>query len=446
MLSWVPVGVARTAGVNLGSTVVAAATGLILARLLGAYARGGYAAVNAWFGAALVLGELGLTGATTYFVAREPERAHSYVATARRLFLVQGAVTTLILLAVAPILGGGATRQTAAFMVLFAVVPVQFLVGLYTFALQAMSIPLWNAVRLSQPVIYALLIAGLWLTGSVTLLSAVLMLAVSMTAPLAISWALYRSLHVPSGHWNRTLVRPLLTYGTSTLAATAPTLVNVRLDQIVLSVAVPRAELGQYALAVSISAFSFPISAAFGYIAMPQLARLRATVGDERARIIRRAIRGSTAVATLTAIPILAAAWLLTGPVFGPQYSRVPSLVLVLTPGAVFLAVKQVSGDVLRGLGQPRAVARCEGAAAVVTVLGLAASLPLWGTYGAAGTSVVSYAVACLLLLRALKRAENAEPGTVPVATEPPTPIDPDPDVFAAIPDRLVGRRTQESD
>src|SRR5690349_13845071 len=67
--------VATTAVANLACTGTAGVAGVVIARALGPAGRGEYAAIVAWFGVILVVGELGQTAATTYFVAREPPRA-----------------------------------------------------------------------------------------------------------------------------------------------------------------------------------------------------------------------------------------------------------------------------------------------------------------------------------------------------------------------------------
>ena len=79
--------VARTAAVNLVSVAVTMFTGILLARGLGQEGRGMYAAVVVWFGAALVLGELGQSAAVTYFVARAPSAGTTVVRRSRRIML-----------------------------------------------------------------------------------------------------------------------------------------------------------------------------------------------------------------------------------------------------------------------------------------------------------------------------------------------------------------------
>ena len=71
------------------------------------------------------------------------------------------------------------------------------------------------------------------------------------------------------------LVRPLVTYGLSQFAAITPTSVNLLLDQLVLSQLVPAADLGRYAIAVSITLVPVPLVSAIGNVAFPRLAAQR---------------------------------------------------------------------------------------------------------------------------------------------------------------------------
>jgi hypothetical protein len=52
--------------------------------------RGEYAAVSAWFGILLVIGEVGQSAAVCCYVARDPEQAHGYVATSRIMMCATG--------------------------------------------------------------------------------------------------------------------------------------------------------------------------------------------------------------------------------------------------------------------------------------------------------------------------------------------------------------------
>lgn len=95
-------------------------------------------------------------------------------------------------------------------------------------------------------------------------------------------------------------------------------------------------------------------------------------------------------------------------PLFGTGYGRVTAVLFILAPGSVLYVVNKVLGDVLRGLGRPGLVARCEWAGVVGTLAGLAATVPAFGVYGAAGTSTVVYAGVHLLLRHAARTTSGS--------------------------------------
>jgi O-antigen/teichoic acid export membrane protein len=107
-------------------------------------------------------------------------------------------------------------------------------------------------------------------------------------------------------------------------------------------------------------------------------------------------------------VPVVAVSGWLVPLVFGPAYRGVVPLLWILTPGSVFLACGQVTGDLLRGRGEPKVVAVAQGIAAVFTVALLLALLPLVGVYGAAIASTIAYGVALIVMLRRLSRQPRA--------------------------------------
>ena len=96
-----------TAGFNFVTAAAAGLGGLIIARALGPTIRGEYAAVTAWFGILLVIGEMGQPVALVYYVASDPLRARNYVATARVMLLATGLITLAIGFMLAPVLARG---------------------------------------------------------------------------------------------------------------------------------------------------------------------------------------------------------------------------------------------------------------------------------------------------------------------------------------------------
>jgi O-antigen/teichoic acid export membrane protein len=395
--------VARTAGFNVASTVASGLGGVIIARALGPGLRGDYAAVTAWFGVTNMVGGMGQPAALCFHVAHDPGQARGYVATSRAMMLVTGTMALTGGILVAPVLAHGHPGLTLAYRIAFATSILAFVGASYTFSLQARNLRWWNTVRVSQPVLSLAFIVVLWRLRLLTLMAALVVLALTMLIQLG--WAYYRcrSAGLAPGRAQARLVRPLAGYGLAQIAALTPATVNAQLDQLVLSQAVPPAVLGRYAIAVSCITLPIPLVSAIGSVAFPWLAA-RSRVDGLAHRAQWLGILGSGFVAAAMLVPLaLVAPWLVPL-VLGHGYVGVAPLLWVLTPAGIFLACNQVAGDVLRGRKRPLVVARAEGLAAVFTVVLLVALLPVVGVYGAAIASAVAYGISFTMMLLSLRR------------------------------------------
>ena len=141
-------------------------------------------------------------------------------------------------------------------------------------------------------------------------------------------------------------------YGIAQIAALTPATLNARLDQLVLSQTVMPADLGKYAIAVSLTSIPIPLVAAIGNVAFPRLAAQHG-VTDATRRMQRHAILASAGIAVVTLAPLALIAYWLIPFLFGPGYRGAVPMLWILTPGAVFLACGQVVGD-LSGAGTIR--------------------------------------------------------------------------------------------
>lgn len=393
--------IARTACFNVASAGTAALGGVIMARAVGPTVRGEYAAVTSWLGVLLLVGEVGQTAAVCFYVARDPRHARSYVATSRAIMLVTGAAALACGLIAAPVLAHGSPGLAGAYRLSFAGSVIGFAGASYTFSLQARSIRRWNLVRLSQPALGLAGIAVLWRMRLLTLHTAIVTVLATTAIQLGFAYYWCRRTRLAPGHFHRELVRPLVRYGATQLTATTPAAVNMYLDQLVLSQVVPPADLGRYAIAVSITLLPVPLVSAIGNVAFPRLAAQR-VVSARSHRLQRAAILASAGLASAILLPVAAIAPWLIPLVFGPGYRGVVPLLWLLTPGGVFLACGQVAGDLLRGLGRPGLVAAAQGLAVVFTVILLIALLPVAGVAAAAIASTSAYGVALAAMTRAL--------------------------------------------
>lgn len=403
----------------MASTVAAGLGGVLLARTVGPTVRGEYAAIMAWFGIVLIVGGMGQPAAVCFYVSRDPMRAREYVATSRVMMLATGTVALIGGMLLAPVLSRGDPEVADGYRIAFGASIAAFVGASYGYSLQARDLRRWNLIRVSQPVLSIVGMATLWPLHLLTLRNALLVLAGTMLLQLMWAYRSCRQTGLAPGRPHRSLARPLSTYGIAQIAAQTPAALNGYLDQLVLSQIVPSADLGRYAIAVSLTCLPIPLVSAIGNVGFPKLAaQVVATAATRRLQMI--AILASAGLAAGMLVPFALVAYWVVPLVFGEAYRGAVPLVWILTPGAIFLACGQVVGDLLRGRNHPSIVAWAEGLAAVFTVALLIALLPVVGVAGAAIASTVSYGVAVAVMLRSLLRlprhARGSGPRVSPVA------------------------------
>jgi O-antigen/teichoic acid export membrane protein len=395
--------IARTAAFNFGATFAAGLGAVILARSFGPHVLGEYAAITAWYGVALVIGDMGQAVAVCFHVARYPDLSREYVATSRTMMVATGFIAIVAGLIISPLLSDEKQGLMMGYQIAFGALIIVFVGSSYLSSLQAKDLDKWNVVRVSQPILSLIATAILWWFDLLTLDIAILVLAGSML--LQLLWAYYccRRVGLAPGRSRRNLIRPLAKYGLPQIAAAAPAALNTQLDQLVLSQTVPSAVLGRYAVAVSLSLIPIPFVSAIGNVLFPRLAsRDVDSGGTERMQWI--AILCGAAAAVIFLVPFDLIAPRLVIMIFGARYQNVVPILWILTPGTIFLCCGRIASDLLRGRNRSLAIAVGQGVSAVVTVMLLVALLPLIGVYGAAIASTVAYGVALAIMLVSLWR------------------------------------------
>ncbi|MDT3443982.1 MULTISPECIES: oligosaccharide flippase family protein [unclassified Pseudofrankia] len=411
--------VGATAATSVAVSGVAAVGGLLLARYLGPSGRGTFAVVTSYMLAAATIGECGLTTAICYLVARDRSSARDSIRTGGAMLVMLGILVGAAGIAAAPLVLDDPEAVTA-FRVAFAAQPLVFGASTWLFALQATRIGSWNVVRALQPAVYTTAVVTLAVTNLLTVERAVFCL-VGSTALQAIAAVVLCRLALPGrGRLRRSTGRKLAGYGGATMLSAVPYLLNAHLDVLLLALLVEPAEVGHYAVAVSLSMLSQPVCSAFGNVAMPRLAAAAAVAGTDGTtagsarRVALTAVGASLATGVLCMGAVSAIAPLAVHGLLGPDYAPSVGLFWLLAPGAAVLGCNRAIDDVLRGLGRALTVARCEWIGTVVTVALLATLVPLMGVAGAAVASSIAYGVAFAFLLHAVLRAVGITARSVP--------------------------------
>jgi O-antigen/teichoic acid export membrane protein len=201
----------------------------------------------------------------------------------------------------------------------------------------------------------------------------------------------------------------MMRYGITQVMATTTNSVNARFDQLLLSQTVLAADLGRYAIAVSLTSLAYPLVTPIGSVLFPHLAAQRAGAETDRS-LQKRAMILSLVLSIVVMAPLALGAHWLIPEVFGHAYRSATTLVWILTPGGVFYACNQVAGDLLRGRHQQGKVAWAQGAGAVVTLALLFSLVPQIGVTGAAIASSASYGVSFVIVWAAVFHRPSLPP------------------------------------
>jgi O-antigen/teichoic acid export membrane protein len=414
--------VMTTTATNILATVAAGLTGVLIARSLGASDRGIYAAVMAWFGLLLVVGEVGQTAATTYFVAKDRDRARDYVATSRQMMVATGIVALSLGILCAPLLADGDLTAELGYRLMFATCLFSYVGASLTFSLQALHTTTWNLIRVFQPMAFAATVWTLYFLDVMTVLTCLLATSASLCAQTIMAYLACRRKGLAGGRPQRELARRMSKYGVAQLASAAPAVIVSRLDVLALSVFVEPSSLGHYAVAVSVTGLGLPLVSGIGAVVFPRLALQRDRRSDASRALVRGALVSTAVISGASTLILVASSPWVVPFVFGQQFHDSVALILILAPGAAALAISQVCGDILRGWGKPFSVAKIQWAAAAVTVVAMILLLPPFGVVGAAFASTISAFASLAFSLINVLRLPNGGAALSQPASPGPSP------------------------
>ncbi|WP_255574178.1 lipopolysaccharide biosynthesis protein [Cryobacterium sp. TMT2-23] len=408
--------VTHAAGANLLIIGLSTVAGIVVARSMGAEGRGYYAAIMAWFALAQVVGEVGQSGAVTYWVARDPDRGRHYVASSRVIMLAAGAVVSVAGFFGSYVLAQGNEAVTLAYQIAFLGCFLNSLCAATVYGLQSLSIKRWNIVRIVQPLAYLIVVGALSLFGVLNIVS----LSVALIASIAIQFAAAMlqagAVGLSAGSSGRLILRDLTRYGVAYAGSSVPATVSSQFDRLVLSRIAQPAQLGEYAVASTVAGLVFPFSTAVASVAFPRSAG--AQVGESQRRDIeRRAVLGTTLISGVLALIIGLAGAPLIPIVFGPSFGGAVGLVWWIMPSILFRSVSQVLGALLRGRDRPGLVTYgqvCGLAAGALVIVPLTAWMGIRGaavavSFGELIVFVFAFAMLSFVRRKARRGARSLE-------------------------------------
>ena len=348
---------------NVTIGVMGALTAALAARLLGPVGRGQLAAIQIWPLFLSNLAILGMSEALSYFIAKYPERSRQNLSTALLICITCSIPLMLIGYVAIPIVlshQGTTVVRDAQFCLLL--VPAFAVASLVPQSFRGIrNYRFWNLTRMVPTASWLLILIAVVIIHIKTgirpspgfLAGAFVVELAFLSIPITI--AAFRALR-GRARPSKTLAKPLLRYGVPVMMAALPLWLNLRLDQLLIAGFFSPHQLGLYAVAVAWAQVVSPLLVAIGAMVVPRVAS--ESIGDERAQLIRHAIRLGIFVALLLVVPTVAVTPIAIPILFGTAFAGaiVPSVLLVI--GGTLLGLNYIISECLLSLAYLRGPVR----------------------------------------------------------------------------------------
>jgi O-antigen/teichoic acid export membrane protein len=409
----------RSSGVllaNVGARV-AALVSLALATALVAWtggpaAVGVYALVRVLPGLVGVVMSSGLPGALTYFLAGPAREDRRLPLTIVGMTLAGGVLGTALWSAATPLLGAALFPDLSTSLVLLAgaTVLTQLAVATAKSCSQGSDdLPGANLVIINEELLFLPAYGLLWAAGVQGDAATVTALLLADVATFAWAWwrlarrGFFRGALAPS----LALARSVAAYGMRGQVGGVMTLLNLRLDFILLQLLAGPAVLGVYAIASKFAELVKVPGMALTYVLYPRFAREgTATAAADARRLMPRA----TLLTTGVSVALLGAAGVVIPAIYGAAFEPavVPAQVILL--GLALDGLGGVITGFLYGAGRPGLNSWAMAAGLLVTVALDVILIPRYGATGAAAASAVAYVTSTVALVWFYWRVGRAVP------------------------------------
>lgn len=400
---------------RVGALVSLALSTLVIAHQGGPAAVGVYALLRVLPSLVGVVLSGGLPGAVTYFLAGPAREDRRLPFTIVMMALVGGGVGALLWAFASPILAPLFFRDVPVGLVAWAGLTVLTQLQVATvksFCQGSDDLRGANWVILLEefaflPAYGVLLLLGV--RGVVAIIGGLLLADV---ATFVWAWLriVRRGLFRGALPASLSLSRSIAGYGTRAQVGGVLSLLNLRLDFLILGALAGPAVLGTYAIASKFAELLKILPMALTYILYPRYSNQTRSAAAASARAL---LPKAAAIVALAAIPLWVAATFLLPIVYGPSFQPAVEPAHILLLGLAAEGVAGVITAFLYGIGRPGLNSIAMGSGVVVTVALDLLLIPRFGAVGAAVASSAAYVsstMALLLFFRHLTRSSNRSP------------------------------------
>ena len=399
--------IAFTLAARLLMTANSVAAGIIVARWLGAEGLGQLAVINVAVATVVQLATVGLPSANTYFIAQDNRHLRAATVNSLVFALIVGSLLAMAL----TLLAGARPDWFASIsqrLISVAAVSIPFqlvtLIGLNIFLavgrirefnlfdLTAQAFVLVNAV-------VALIILNSELATLVSLNTVTA--AIIGIVIIGLIWS-YGSKLKDGLHWrpDRQLFARMIRYGIKFHISILAGALIVRADLLVVNHYRGPGEAGVYSVASQVALLLMLLPGVIGTLLFPRVTAEQDASGATTCRVSRHAAFVMFLIC-LAAIPFS----LLLPLLYGPAFSDVPKLLLILLPGVFLMGLESVVVQHSNAMGLPHAIPLFWMATLLTNIILVFVLVPRYGALGAAAASAISYALIFILVVAHFRSA-----------------------------------------
>lgn len=395
-------------GMQLFALGVAFVTGTLIARQLAPQGNGTYSLCILIPTLTASVMSFGLNYANVYLIGKRALPPGRVIGSTAFLSLGLGLLSTLILLALIPLLNKTFLKDPSSSH-LFITVPfisILLLIDIFASAFLAHRDMLkWSAAQSIRHLVYLSLLLAFFGLDRLTVGRVLMAYMGGLLATFASSlFLLQKSGRVAPLGVDGALMKEALLFGGKQHIGTISQLLNYRLDALILAALLTRADVGLYSLAVMMGETIWYIPNSIGQILYSKTASSKPLESNFITPVIcRNALLLSFLAATVL--------WVVSGPLiprlFTDRFTPSVAALKLLLPGVLCLSVSKVLGSDLTGRGFPQY-------STYASLLSLAMNIPLnffliprYGIQGASSASSITYLINALIILYFFKRTSG---------------------------------------
>jgi len=379
--------------------------GVMTARVLGPSGKGELTAIILWPSFIASIGSIGLIDALAFFGAKSHYGTSKILASGMVIAVGLSSVLIGVGYFILPLVWTTQDPDLLEVAMLYLI-----FIPLNLVALSLMSV-LWGKMRLTEynflrAFVHVIFVIGIVFLYAIDQFSVRHLVEVSLGANLAtliiafgivlknqwVGW-------IPDGG----IIKDLLGYGLKVHLGSIASMANARLDQVLLTIFLPKIYLGLYVVAVTLSSAVSLAANTLTVVAFPKIANLGSI--QEKKQALGRFSRLTLLLCSLAAAALLCITPWVLRIFFTTSYLPATDAARILIVASVPLGLNAIFVAGFKAFNRPLIASQAELIGFCFTGLGLWILLPRYGIIGAAWASLLSYCAVAAFMLYSLKRS-----------------------------------------